>query len=75
MNETLGVEWFGSFVLFVCLLVFSSIVFALVLTEGTSKYVATTCKMMKTLLLDKQLFFSVSKGIKIFQVKQPFPSL
>ena len=36
-NETLGVEWFGSSVLFV----WFSIIFALVLTEGTSKYVAT----------------------------------
>ena len=52
------------FCLFVCLFVFS-IISALVLAEGTSKYVATICKMMKTLLLEKQLFLSVSQGIKI----------
>ena len=59
--------------LFVCF--FFGIILALVLAEGTSKYVATTCKMMKTLFPEKQLSFSVSQGIKIFQVKQLFPSL
>jgi len=62
-------------VLLFCLFVCFSIIFALVVAEGTSKYVATIGKMMKTLLLEKQLFFSVSQGIKIFQVKQLFPSL
>ena len=56
-NETLGVEWFGSFALSVCFFFFGTIL-ALVLAEGTSKYVATTCKMMKTLFPEKQLSFS-----------------
>ena len=70
MKLSLGVGFF-SFVLFV----FWSIIFALVPAEGTYKCEATTCKMMKTLLSKKQLSFSVSQGIKIFQVKQLFPSL
>lgn len=36
-------------VLLFCLFVCFSIIFALLLTAGTSKYVATTCMMMKTL--------------------------
>ena len=63
------------FFCFVCLFFFFGIILALVLAEGTSKYVATTCKIMKTLFPEKQLSFSVSQGIKIFQVKQLFPSL
>lgn len=70
MKLSLGVGFF-SFLLFVSL----SIIFALVPAEGTCKCEATTCKMMKTLLSKKQLSFSVSQGIKIFQVKQLFPSL